>query len=171
MGQRLVVKLIKDGEVVAQSYKHWSGYTEIALENATRILCKYEDDYEHLRSLPKELQYIELLVLDAEGIAPEEKEKLIKKYPDYEFPEFIDRNEGFIVLNDKDLFPDLAIEVNLDENFVNDDFIETFIDSLTGYGYNSFNSFIKEFNSIECTRDLLYLCKIEELYLRYYGGF
>ena len=41
MGQRLVVSIINDGEVIANSYYHWSGYTSSTLEITKEILYAY----------------------------------------------------------------------------------------------------------------------------------
>lgn len=45
MGQRLVIDIVKDGEIKANCYYHWSGYTSDALELAEVII---DSDYENL---------------------------------------------------------------------------------------------------------------------------
>ena len=101
MGQRLVVNIVKDNIVLANSYYHWSGYTDSAL--CITVDCikrfaetKYEDDIE---------KAIDMLYATGAGMElAEENNKVFfehkAKNPFFSIP-FVkgtDRNSGLIAI-------------------------------------------------------------------------
>ena len=40
MGQRLNIEIVKNGEVLANSYYHWSGFSNSSIDLAIRIINK-----------------------------------------------------------------------------------------------------------------------------------
>ena len=42
MGQRLNIEIVKDGEVLANSYYHWSAYSNCAINLAIQIINNFE---------------------------------------------------------------------------------------------------------------------------------
>ena len=118
MGQRLVVDLVEDGEVVAAVYYHWSAYFcstiyELAKLSET-ILAAEKSGEDKLLAIVKYLETEkEFPDLFEEGkinkvrgglsvVHPEEHAAAKKLFPDHEFAtKNIDRNEGLITFTEK----------------------------------------------------------------------
>lgn len=42
MGQRLNIEIVKNGEVLANSYYHWSGFSDCAVNLTEKIIKDYD---------------------------------------------------------------------------------------------------------------------------------
>lgn len=110
MGQRLNIEIQKDGELLANSYFHWSAYTGFAIELTLQILSAYEDIISN-NPIQKAVQMLEET---GAGIQEDELEELRKRQDTLrqhlQFSKTSnDRNVGFIhvlevpMLNARDL--------------------------------------------------------------------
>ncbi len=106
MGQRLVVNIVKDDIVLANSYYHWSGYTDSALFITVNCIkrfaeTEYEDDIE---------KAIDMLYATGAGMElAEENNKVFLEYkaknPFFSIP-FVkgtDRNSGLIAISKENI--------------------------------------------------------------------
>ena len=59
MGQRLNIEIVKNGEVLANSYYHWSGYSNSSIDLAIRIINMY--DYVRKYNVEKYIKNQDLL--------------------------------------------------------------------------------------------------------------
>lgn len=141
MGQRLVVDLVEDGEVVAAVYYHWSAYfcsTIVELANLSEtILAAEKSGEDKLLAIVKYLEtekeypdwYEEGKINKVRGglsvVRPEEYAAAKKLFPDHEFAtKNIDRNEGLITFTEKGIQECHMImeghaTINLDTHSVN----------------------------------------------------
>lgn len=53
MGQRLNIEIVKNGEVLANSYYHWAAYSEVAIDLAIQIINKYEYIKKYIKFMKK----------------------------------------------------------------------------------------------------------------------
>lgn len=119
MGQRLIVSLWDDTKFLASSYKHWSGITAYALDDTISILTRYLEMRKN-NTVPenKTKLAVELLHCNNEGIHPNHVDRYIKKTNDTNYPKFINRSEGWIVLTKKDtekskLYDNISVDIDL----------------------------------------------------------
>ena len=100
MGQRLNLEIHKNGEVLANAYYHWSGYTSSALHLTEKILSnisviKHEDDT---------ILAIKLLELTEAKITRSELEFLKTLNPSIDTTQFdiaTNRNDGLIAISEE----------------------------------------------------------------------
>lgn len=98
MGQRLNIEIKINGKVQANAYYHWSGYTESAKKLAKDIL-KEAQRY-NLKENPT-VSAIKLLEVTRAGLTGTEMKIAKEKYPEIEFANAIDRNDGLIAISDE----------------------------------------------------------------------
>ena len=98
MGQRLNIEIKINGEVQANAYYHWSGYTSSALNLTELILEQYEDFLDRIE--PK-LSAIRLLETTGAGLTPEELEKAKEEYSEVTFGKCNGRNSGLIAISEE----------------------------------------------------------------------
>ena len=113
MGQRLNIEIIKNsGEVIANCYYHWGGYTMSALEPTLQVVNAFNKIKDE--NLPDEVLAVKLLEstcslsftdmkIHYAGSDKKSLEYLKEKYPDYEFNSMYDRNVGIIGVVEEDI--------------------------------------------------------------------
>lgn len=114
MGQRLNIEIWNNGDVLASSYYHWSGYTGPAMEMTGRIIDKIGNNMvteivgNIVNSIEKEpiesefghdiLTAIRLLEETGAKISSEELELVKGKFPNETFNVATSRNDGLITI-------------------------------------------------------------------------
>ena len=100
MGQRLNIEIKKKGNVLANSYYHWSAYTSTAASLTVKV-CKYLLDHSNISD--SRLLAIRALESTGAGLTDEELAyvKNFRKYVKTEFQACKDRNEGLIAISPK----------------------------------------------------------------------
>ena len=97
MGQRLNIEIHRNGQLLANSYMHWSGFTDEALELTKEILRKTP----HIKQLPSDFTDREIAVWLLQGVAgglcDDGSSELVRPF----FPKALSRNHGLISLTDK----------------------------------------------------------------------
>jgi hypothetical protein len=123
MGQRLNVEIKENGEVLANAYYHWSGYTSSSLEITEFILTQIDKtNYEN-----RIINAIKLLEATGAGLTKDEKEfglKYIDKFNEYEFINATDRNDGLLAISPKGIeeteqWEEARVEINLYTKTIN----------------------------------------------------
>lgn len=109
MGQRLNIEIVKNGEVLANSYYHWAAYSEVAIDLAIQIINKYEyikkykiEDYIKDKDL---LFAIRLLEETGAGVCDVEKTRKIlnDETNNLKLEKCKGRNEGIIGITIEDI--------------------------------------------------------------------
>ena len=109
MGQRLNIEILKNGEVLANSYYHWSGFSNSAINLTIQIINNFEyikkyrvEEYIKNQSL---LFAIRLLEETGAGVCSikETKETLEDQTMNLKLQLCKDRNEGIIGITKKDI--------------------------------------------------------------------
>lgn len=96
MGQRLNVEIHYEGEIMANAYYHWSGYTRSALEVTKEIINAYQPYQENIK-MPKEVIAIRLLESTGARLTPEELRVANDRFKDdAPFEGDANRNDGLI---------------------------------------------------------------------------
>lgn len=98
MGQRLNIEIKINGEVQANAYYHWSGYTSSAIKLTEQILLQREDFLDRIE--PK-LSAIKLLETTGAGLTPKELEIAKEEYSEVTFGKCNGRNSGLIAVSEK----------------------------------------------------------------------
>lgn len=98
MGQRLNIEIKINGEVQANAYYHWSGYTSSAINLTEQILEQRED---FLDKIEPKLSAIRLLETTGAGLPPEELEKAKEEYCEVTFGKCNGRNSGLIAVSEE----------------------------------------------------------------------
>ena len=120
MGQRLNIEIKINGEVQANAYYHWSGYTSSAIKLTEQILLQREDFLDRIE--PK-LSAIRLLETTGAGLTPEELEKAKEEYSEVTFGKCNGRNSGLIAIS-KDgidetrIWEEARVTIDFDEETV-----------------------------------------------------
>lgn len=102
MGERLNLEIVKNGEVLANSYYHWSGFSESAARLASRIVNDFEyvKDYRLNSEVNNKdvLFAIRLLEQTGAGFPERDMEEVMKmlENPDLKLRKCISRNDGII---------------------------------------------------------------------------
>lgn len=106
MGQRLVINIVgRSGDIVANMYYHWDGYTMNALQNCIEILSNYKQQPEYLTEIEKVIASctgINPLTAGFRGLTPDEKEYIQTEIPDIILPAITgkpNRNEGLLAVS------------------------------------------------------------------------
>lgn len=101
MGQRLVLNIIKNNEILFSVYQHWGGFTD----NEVEVICSLCSAFckkDNLETLLKKTTS----VLPGSGLVipkdPEEL-KIVQTYLDKDFPEATDRNAGLIAITPQEI--------------------------------------------------------------------
>lgn len=109
MGQRLNIEIVKNGEVLANSYYHWSGYSNCAINLAIQIINNFEYIKKH--KVEKYIKNQDLLfairLLEETGAGIENTNRarrLLKDETDnLKIKECEGRNEGIIGITKADI--------------------------------------------------------------------
>jgi hypothetical protein len=100
MGQRLNIEIKKKGNVLANSYYHWSAYTSTASSLTVKV-CKYLLDHSDI----SDSRLLAIRALESTGAGLNDEElayaKNFRKYVKTEFKECKGRNEGLIAISPK----------------------------------------------------------------------
>lgn len=103
MGQRLVIGIQKDDEIIAAIYYHWSAYTVGALQE-TRNILDWLFDYEN-KIKDTRLRLIRFVEANGGcidgGKDSDEWKRITKMYPNHIFKETGSRNNGLIALSEE----------------------------------------------------------------------
>ena len=97
MGQRLNIEINKNGELLANAYYHWSGYTRTALALTSMILVKSEE----IKNTNDVLYAIELLETTGARLTNDEIKYAKSIGIDKKFEPAVSRNEGLIAISEK----------------------------------------------------------------------
>lgn len=97
MGQRLNIEILNDGEVLANSYYHWSGYTTSAIALTKHIL----ENMDKVRQENELLYAIRLLETTGARLTGDEILCAKKDFPAEEFESAVSRNDGLIGISEK----------------------------------------------------------------------
>lgn len=101
MGQRLVINIENNGEVLASIYYHWSAYSVAALCEAKRILTNFYSE-EFMKIEDAKLRLIRIVESGGGcingGKNSHEWSEIQRMYPNEKFKEDGSRNEGLIAL-------------------------------------------------------------------------
>lgn len=136
MGQRLNLEIHKEGEVVANSYYHWSGYTSSSIE-LTKIVL------DHVNKIKEEndvVLAVRLLEATGAGLTVEELPFAKKEAPDHDFKMATSRNDGLIAVSENGIdetrrWEEARVTVDLSEKTVN----------FNAFWYYSKDDFIKNY--------------------------
>lgn len=106
MGQRLNIEITKNGNVLANSYYHWSAYSDCALNITTKIIMEYDYIKRNLETSHNEDLLFAIKLLEETGAGMNEEEMAIAKekigYDEFiKFKECKNRNEGIIAITEK----------------------------------------------------------------------
>lgn len=109
MGQRLNIEIVKNGEVLANSYYHWSGFSDCAINLAIQIINNFEYIKKH--KVEKYIENQDLLfairLLEETGAGIENTNRarrLLKDETDnLKIKECEGRNEGIIGITKEDI--------------------------------------------------------------------
>ena len=109
MGQRLNIEIVKNGEVLANSYYHWSGFSDCAINLAIQIINNFEYIKKH--KVEKYIENQDLLfairLLEETGAGIENTNRarrLLKDETDnLKIKECEGRNEGIIGVTKEDI--------------------------------------------------------------------
>lgn len=97
MGQRLNIEIVGNGEVLANSYYHWSGYTGSAIGLTLQILDKIDTID---ATMPLLHAAVELLQYTGAGLNRSEKTRVLSEmsgiYDGIQFKDANSRNEGLL---------------------------------------------------------------------------
>lgn len=120
MGQRLNIEIKINGEVQANAYYHWAGYTSSAINITEQILGQYEDFLDRIE--PK-LSAIRLLETTGAGLTPEELEIAKVDYGEVTFGKCNGRNDGLIAvseegMNETRLWEEARVTIDFDKETV-----------------------------------------------------
>lgn len=108
MGQRLNIEITKNGNVLANSYYHWSAYSDCALNITTKIIMEYDYIKRNLKTSHNEDLLFAIKLLEETGAGMNEEEMAIAKekigYDEIiKFKECKNRNEGIIAITEKEI--------------------------------------------------------------------
>lgn len=108
MGQRLNIEITKNGNVLANSYYHWSAYSDCALNITTKIIMEYDYIKRNLETSHNEDLLFAIKLLEETGAGMNEEEMAIAKekigYDEFiKFKECKNRNEGIIAITEKEI--------------------------------------------------------------------
>ena len=117
MGQRLNIEIKINGEVQANAYYHWAGYTSSAINLIEQILGQYEDFLDEKEPM---LSAIRLLETTGAGLTTEELEKAKEEYSEVTFGKCNGRNSGLIAVseygkNETRLWAEGTVMIDFDE--------------------------------------------------------
>lgn len=120
MGQRLNIEIKINGEVQANAYYHWSGYTSSAI-NLTKEILEQREDF--LDRIEPKLSAIRLLEITRAGLTPKELEIAKEDYSEVTFGECKGRNYGLIAvsedgINETRLWEEGRVTIDFDEETV-----------------------------------------------------
>lgn len=91
MGQRLNIEIKKGDKLLANSYYHWSGYSESSLVLTKRIIDKFED----VKEENDLIKAIMLLQLTGAGITRQTIDYLYKNIPNFNLEEEVNPDDPF----------------------------------------------------------------------------
>lgn len=99
MGERLGIGIYKNKKLLAASYYHWGGYADTALELLHEVVSFL--DCESISNYKDETLYA-IRALEETGAALDESNLMVANelYSNEKFENYVDRNEGFIGLED-----------------------------------------------------------------------
>ena len=117
MGQRLNIEIVENGEVLANAYFHWSGFTSSSFKTAQQVL-DHLDEVSHENRI---INAVKLLETTGAGLTDEEKEYMLETVPGADkisFKKAIDRNNGLISISEKGvdgtrLWEDVRVTIDL----------------------------------------------------------
>lgn len=131
MGQRLNLEIMSSGEVLANAYYHWSGYTESSAELMMQVL----DDMTLLKGKNMEPIMVAIKLLENTGAGTNTEEiKIIKEevekkhFPEelakYKYKPCVNRNEGIIAVSRAGIeetrdWAEGTVQIDLDTGRVN----------------------------------------------------
>lgn len=109
MGQRLNMEILKNGEVLANSYYHWSGFSNSAINLAIHIINNF--DYVKKYKVEEYIKNQDLLfairLLEETGAGVEDIEETRKLLEDQtmnlKLKPCINRNEGIIAITKEEI--------------------------------------------------------------------
>lgn len=101
MGQRLNIEIVNGETSLANSYYHWSGYTDSALSLTKKIINAYYQSIDIVGLI----MAVRLLEETDAGINEEERKLIDEKYPEkfgrIPFKRCVDRNSGLIAVTEE----------------------------------------------------------------------
>ena len=107
MGQRLNIEIVSNGELLANSYYHWSGYSNTAIIMTEEIIEAYKRTKDYNKGL---LFAIRLLETTGAGVVDREKIREILKMPNVGLQKSEGRNEGIIDIEPEEMQKNRAWE-------------------------------------------------------------
>ena len=103
MGQRLTIDILDNGEKIAIIYYHWSAYFVSTIYELKDV----KDDIAKAKAEGKDVLLAIIDGLERRGggldISPRTREAAKKEWPDREFKTDINRNDGLICIEEKDI--------------------------------------------------------------------
>lgn len=126
MGQRLVITVDMDGEDICKIYYHWSAYSLSALYRVRDLIPVLGKEGDTVLNITRFLES-QGGGID-EGTSGKEYEAFKEKYPDEEFSDDVNRNEGLIAItqagmDDMQGWSEGDITINLDDDMIYNDVI------------------------------------------------
>lgn len=123
MGERLNIEIKENGNVLANAYYHWSGFTSSSLELTEMILNEINTN--NIKDKSDSIAYaIKLLDVTGSGLAHDEVEyakTIIEDFDKYGFNECTGRNDGLTCVSKNGMesterWEEHRIEINIDTN-------------------------------------------------------
>lgn len=100
MGQRLNIEIHKDGQVLANAYYHWSGYTSSSMELLNEIMLV---GFPTVKHPDNDILYAVWLLQTTGAGIPDNRRASDRCKDFYALTPCHDRNEGIISVDDKDI--------------------------------------------------------------------
>ena len=122
MGERLNLEIRQGGELLANAYYHWSGYTRSALELVEMVL----KEIPKIKESTPVLKAIRLLEATNAGLTPQEKEyaqQNLEGFDPNQFKDAINRNEGLISISEEGMtdtqrWEEERVTIDLDDQLI-----------------------------------------------------
>lgn len=132
MGQRLVVNLVRDNEIIANSYFHWSGYTETALQMTGNIIANLQSMKDLKKANPLDIAIAAFAIPDyTPGFDSSERDYIEKNYTDRDISEIPfnnDRNEGLMAISKQGIDDsvsagEMIVDIKIDDGTIVGEFV------------------------------------------------
>lgn len=120
MGQRLNIEIRRNGNVLANAYYHWSGFTSSSLVLTKRIL----GNVENIQHQDPIVLAVRLLETTGALMTTAEIAEMRKRGVEEEFKSAVDRSDGLIAISETGMentryWEEARVDINLDEKIIN----------------------------------------------------
>ena len=161
MGQRLNIEIVKNGKVLANSYYHWSGFSNSAINLTIQIINNFEyiKKYRVEEYIKNQSLLFAIRLLEETGAGVDNIEKTRKLLEDQtmnlKLKPCIDRNEGIIAIIKEDIeetryWEEGRVSIDIEKKTVDFNVIHEYTEEELRENYDEEE--IKELNTKEINR-------------------